>query len=157
MPFFCFRINISKFPLERKFGEGNHGIRFNEPDRRASRFLLSQDSQPLQAPSKPRVPGPVGLPATQPGAGLLWALGFHGSQPRDEKPVSPRVVDPGAGCLGAVGPEGSNSKVVQVMEKPWICGPWKPTGWSEQKPSWQPGRLPGEPLPAFCWRVPKPA
>lgn len=49
VPFFCFRINIAKFPLEGQFGEGKHGIWFNEPDRRASSFPLSQDAQPPHA------------------------------------------------------------------------------------------------------------
>lgn len=106
VPFFCFRINISKFPLEGKFGEGNHIIWFNEPDRRASSFPLSQDAHPPHPSSKSRVPGHVGFLAAQPGAGLSWALGFCSSQARHKKPIGPRVVVPGASYLGAAGPGG---------------------------------------------------
>lgn len=115
VPFFCFRINISKFPLEGKFGEGNHGICFNEPDRRASSFLLSQNAQPPHPPSKPRAPGHAGFPAHR------WELGFRGSQTCAKESISPRAAEPGAG-------PGATPKQSKRWRSPGSVDPGSPPG-----------------------------
>lgn len=67
----------------------------------------------MSKPWKPR----LGLAATQPTAGLSWALGFPSSLPYNKDPVSPTAVDVEK-VSQSWGLKGFNSKAAQVMEEP---------------------------------------